>query len=81
MQSALIQPIDLSHQYEPRGHLQGLTCRGVGKVEREAGDVDVGIIVPTDGFYGLQAEGGRLRAHPAVQVAGCPPLWQKLLCA
>jgi len=55
------------------------TCRGVGEVEGEAGEIDVGIIVPTDGFYGLQAEGGRLGAHLAVQVTGCPPLWQELL--
>lgn len=52
-----------------------LTCRGVGEVEGEAGDVDVGIIVAADGFYGLQAEGGGLGAHPAIQITGCPPLW------
>ena len=54
------------------------TCRRVGEVQGEAGEVDVGIIVPTDGFNGLQTKGGSLGTHLAIQITGRSPLWEEL---
>ena len=58
---------------------QQLTCWGVSEVQWKARHVDVGIIIPTDGLYGLQAECGGLDAHFAIQIACSPPLGQELL--
>lgn len=54
------------------------TCRSVGEIKWESGEVHVGIIVSTNGLQGLQAEGGSPLAHLAIQIACCLPLRQEL---